>query len=87
MLRVNTLGAGNCRLDIVVISEVIKEHDLWAYPYNALRNQALSRATTDVSVTFPPLPFCIMFSRLPFLHVNILKTIKIYPGQLRRRRQ
>lgn len=41
-------AAGNCRLDIVVISEVIKEHDLWAYPYNALRNQALARATTDV---------------------------------------
>jgi hypothetical protein len=41
-------AAGKCRLDIVVIAEVIKEHDLWAYPYNALRNQALSRATTDV---------------------------------------
>ncbi len=46
--------AGNCRLDIVVISEVIKEHDLWAYPYNALRNQALSRATTDVSLQPDP---------------------------------
>jgi len=47
------LDAGKCRLDIVVIAEVIKEHDLWAYPYNALRNQALSRATTDVSLPLP----------------------------------
>ncbi len=36
-------------MDIVLLSEVIKEQDLWAYPYNALRNQALSRAATDVS--------------------------------------
>ena len=41
--------AGMCRLDIVLVSETIKQHDLWAYPYNALRNQALSRAETDVS--------------------------------------
>jgi hypothetical protein len=41
--------AGMCRLDIVLVSEIIKQHDLWAYPYNALRNQALSRAETDVS--------------------------------------
>ena len=27
-------------MDIVLLSEVIKEQDLWAYPYNALRNQA-----------------------------------------------
>lgn len=33
---------------MVVLSEVIKQHDLWAYPYNALRNQAVSRATTEV---------------------------------------
>lgn len=46
--------AGKCRLDMVLISEVIKEHDLWAYPYNALRNQALARATTDVSPAPPP---------------------------------
>ncbi|CAL5227189.1 g10104 [Coccomyxa viridis] len=39
---------GRCRMDIVLLSEVIKEQDLWAYPYNALRNQALSRADTDV---------------------------------------
>ena len=36
-------------MDIVLLSEVIKEQDLWAYPYNALRNQALARADTDVS--------------------------------------
>ena len=36
-------------MDIVLLSEVIKEQDLWAYPYNALRNHALSRADTDVS--------------------------------------
>ena len=41
--------AGRCRMDIVLLSEVIKEQDLWAYPYNALRNQALARADTDVS--------------------------------------
>ena len=40
-------------MDIVLLSEVIKEQDLWAYPYNALRNQALARADTDVSN--PPL--------------------------------
>ena len=40
--------AGHCRLDMVVLSEVIKQHDLWAYPYNALRNQAVSRAKTEV---------------------------------------
>lgn len=40
---------GRCRMDIVLVSEVIKEADLWAYPYNALRNQALARAHTDVS--------------------------------------
>ena len=33
---------------MVVLSEVIKQHDLWAYPYNALRNQAVSRAKTEV---------------------------------------
>ncbi len=41
-------------MDIVLLSEVIKEQDLWAYPYNALRNQALARADTDVSDS--PLP-------------------------------
>ena len=45
------LGAGMCRLDIVLVSEAIKQHDLWAYPYNALRNQALSRAETDVRLS------------------------------------
>lgn len=38
-------------MDIVLLSEVIKEQDLWAYPYNALRNQALARADTDVRVS------------------------------------
>ena len=42
------LRAGFCRLDVVVVSEVIKQHELWAYPYNALRNQAVSRAETEV---------------------------------------
>lgn len=37
-----------CRMDMAVLSEVVNRHDLWAYPYNALRNQALSRATTEV---------------------------------------
>ena len=41
------LAAGYCRLDMAVLSEVIKQHDLWAYPYNALRNQAVSRAQTE----------------------------------------
>ena len=39
---------GFCRMDMAVVSEVVKQHDLWAYPYNALRNQALSRAATEV---------------------------------------
>ena len=42
------VAAGYCRLDMAVLSEVIKQHDLWAYPYNALRNQAVSRAQTEV---------------------------------------
>ncbi|KAK9825605.1 hypothetical protein WJX74_010038 [Apatococcus lobatus] len=39
---------GACRLDMVVLSEVIKSSDTWSYPYNALRNQALARAGSDV---------------------------------------
>ena len=41
-------------MDIVLLSEVIKEQDLWAYPYNALRNQALARADTDVRLPLLP---------------------------------
>lgn len=47
-------AAGRCRMDIVLLSEVIKEQDLWAYPYNALRNQALARADTDVRLPLLP---------------------------------
>ncbi|KAK9796664.1 hypothetical protein WJX73_002272 [Symbiochloris irregularis] len=39
---------GWCRMDMALVSEVVKTHDLWAYPYNALRNQALARAATEV---------------------------------------
>ncbi len=35
-------------MDIVLLSEVIKPHDEWSYPYNALRNHALVRSETDV---------------------------------------
>lgn len=38
-------------MDIVFVAEVVKQHDMWAYPYNALRNQALSRAATEVSLS------------------------------------
>ena len=40
---------------MAVVSEVVKQHDLWAYPYNALRNQALSRAATEVRPSSAPL--------------------------------
>ena len=40
-------------MDMVVLSEVVKQHDLWAYPYNALRNQALARAATEVGRVQP----------------------------------
>ncbi|KAK9823334.1 hypothetical protein WJX72_002012 [[Myrmecia] bisecta] len=46
--KMEAAPAGGCRLDIVLLSEVIKSQDLWAYPYNALRNQALARAKTEV---------------------------------------
>lgn len=42
-------GAGKCRLDVVLVSEHILPELLWAYAYNALRNHAVLRATTDVS--------------------------------------
>ena len=35
-------------MDIVLLSEVIKPHDSWSYPYNALRNHALVRSDTEV---------------------------------------
>ena len=35
-------------MDIVLLSEVIKPHDSWSYPYNALRNHALVRSETEV---------------------------------------
>lgn len=42
--------AGKCRMDIVLLSEVIKPQDAWSYPYNALRNHALIRSETDVGL-------------------------------------
>ena len=44
----NACPAGNCRLDLVLLSERIKPEFLFAYPYNALRNQAIAHAHTEV---------------------------------------
>ena len=41
-----------------MLSEVIKQHDLWAYPYNALRNQAVSRAETQVHPSLRNIAVC-----------------------------
>lgn len=42
---------GNCRLDLVLLSEHIRPEMLWAYPYNALRNAGIARAHTEVCHT------------------------------------
>ena len=67
--------AGACRLDMVILSEVIKSSDTWSYPYNALRNQALARAGSDVSTWMP----CISLSLHTYLEVpkSALKAKKL----------
>ena len=46
-------STGNCRLDLVLLSENIKPEMLWAYPYNALRNAAIARSHTEVCLPSP----------------------------------
>ncbi len=42
--------AGTCTLDMVLLSELMVPTAMWAYPYNSLRNQAIARTKTKVSI-------------------------------------
>ena len=63
-------------MDIVLLSEVIKPHDEWSYPYNALRNHALVRSETDVRPTTHLITYLHNFVELQLLK---WKRPRLYP--------
>jgi hypothetical protein len=49
-LHAEVEARGDCTLDMVLVSEVLRPEAMWSFPYNSLRNQAIARTRTKLLI-------------------------------------
>ena len=49
-LHAEVEARGDCTLDLVLVSEVLRPEAMWSFPYNSLRNQAIARTRTKLLI-------------------------------------